>query len=95
MTLLKAYKLVKLAVKDKEKKKKGLLNPAQPWNKGDISTMEFAKGLTEVIDNDIKWLKAIRKQLPPMPKCKHPKELRDKCDGKLYCMGCNQDLDDA
>lgn len=28
-----------------------------------------------------------------MPKCKHPKELRDKCDGKLYCIGCNEDLE--
>lgn len=93
MTLAKAYKLVKLAIEDKEKKKQGLLDPKMPWNEGDVSTMEFAKGLTEVIDNDIKWLKAIRKQLPPLPKCKHPKEMHDRCGSQLYCMNCNLDLE--
>lgn len=93
MTLLKAYKLVKLAIENKKEKKEGLLNPAQSWNQNSDSTKEFAKGLAEIIDNDIEWLKSIRKQLPPLPKCKHPKYLRDKCKGKVYCMGCNQDLE--
>jgi len=64
-----------------------------PWNQGEKLSFDLAEGLATYFENDVKWLKAIMKQLPPLPKCNHPKELQDKCEGKIYCMGCNQDLD--
>ncbi len=48
--------------------------------------------VVEDLDNDIEWIKAIKKQLPPLSKCKHPKKMHDNCDGQLYCMDCNEDL---
>ena len=92
MTLPKAYNLVKLAIKQKETTIQGLLNSKMSWNQGNGMSKDFASGLAEFIEKDIEWLKTIMKHLPPLPKCQHPKELHDKCAGKFYCMGCNQDL---
>jgi len=92
MTLSKAYKLVKLAIEQKETTKQGLLDPKMTWNQGAEMSKDMANGLADFLENDIDWLKAIMKQLP-LPKCKHPKELHDKCEGKIYCMGCNEDLE--
>jgi len=93
LTLAKAYKLVKLAIEQKKATKEGLLDPKMTWNQGAEMSKDLASGLADFLENDIDWLKAIMKQLPPLSKCKHPKELRDKCDGKFYCMGCNEDLE--
>jgi len=93
LTLAKAYKLVKLAIERKKATKQGLLDPKMPWNQGAEMSKDLASGLADFLENDIAWLKVLLKYLPPLSKCKHPKELRDKCDGKLYCMGCNEDLE--
>ena len=93
MTLAKAYKLVNLAIKDKKVKIHDFRNPTMPWNQGEKLSWELADGIATYLENDLEWLKAIMKQLPPQPKCKHPKELHDKCEGKIYCMGCNEDLE--
>ena len=93
MTLSKSYKLVKHAITQKEATKRGLLDPKMAWNQGAEMSKDLANGLAEYLENDIVWLKVLLKQLPPLPKCKHPKELRDRCDGKWYCMGCNEDLE--
>ena len=93
MTLAKAYKLVKLAIEQKETTKQGLLDPKMTWNQGSEMSKDLVSGLADFLDNDIGWLRAIMKQLPPLPRCKHPKEFQDKCDGKIYCMGCNEDLE--
>jgi len=53
-------------------------------------TRRFAKGLANHFQIDAENLGKIRKEL--IPKCKHPKKMRDKADGVLYCMACNQDL---
>ena len=92
MTLSKVYKLVKLGIKQKEITIQGLLDSKMSWNQGNGMSKDLASGLAEFIEKDIEWLKIIMKHLPPLPKCKHPKELHDKCEGKFYCMGCNQDL---
>ena len=92
MTLSKVYKLVNLGIKQKEETKQGLLDSKMSWNQGNELSKDFATGLAEFLAKDIEWLKILLKQLPPLSKCKHPKELHDKCEGKLYCMGCNQDL---
>ena len=91
--MAKAHKLVKLAIKQKETAKHGLLDPKMPWNQGAEMSKDLARGLADFLENDISWLKVLLKQLPPLSKCKHKKELQDKCDGKIYCMGCNQDLE--
>lgn len=62
------------------------------WNQGHEISKEMADCLAYYIGKDIDWLKVLLKQLPPLSKCKHPKELRDRCDGEWYCMGCNEDL---
>ena len=92
MTLSKVYKLVNLGIKQKEITIQGLLNSKMSWNQGNGMSKDLASGLAEFIEKDIEWLKTIMKHLPPLPKCQHPKELHDKCEGKFYCMGCNQDL---
>lgn len=92
MTLTKAYQLLKLTIKDKNVKIRDFRDPKMSWNQGEKLSWDLADGLAQYLENDISWLKAIMKQLPPLTKCKHPKQLRDKCEGKLYCMGCNQDL---
>lgn len=92
MTLAKAYKLVNLAIKDKKVKIHDFRDPKMPWNHGEKLSWELADGLANYLENDITWLKAIMRQLSPLSKCKHPRELRDKSEGKFYCMGCNEDL---
>ena len=92
MTLSKVYKLVKLGIKQKEITIQGLLNSKMSWNQGHEMSKDFATRLADFLAKDIEWLKILLKQLPPLIKCKHPKELHDKCEGKFYCMGCNQDL---
>ena len=93
MTLAKAYKLLELAIKDKKVKISDFRDPKMSWNQGEKLSYDLADGISKYLENDIDWLQAIMKQLPPLSKCKHPKELRDKCDGKFYCMGCNEDLE--
>ena len=93
MTLSKAYKLLKLAIKDKKIKIYVFRDPKMCWKQGEKLSWELADGLAKYLENDLNWLETIMKQLPPLSKCKHPKGLRDKCDGKPYCMGCNDDLD--
>ncbi len=41
-----------------------------------------------------KCLFVIKKYLEEKPKCRHPKKMQDKCEGQLYCMQCNTDLDE-
>ena len=95
MTVQKAIKIIDTAIEDKQKKKNDFLDPNMPWNKGDDNVFEFARGLAQVMDNDIEWFQAIKNQLRSKKetKCKHPKKLLDiDPDGKPYCMRCNQDL---
>ncbi|MEX0656964.1 MAG: hypothetical protein WD154_05420 [Nitrosopumilaceae archaeon] len=83
MTLTKAHKLVKLAIKQKEATKEGLLDSKMSWNQGNEMSKDLASGLAEFLEKDIEWLKTVMKLLPPLPKCKHPQELHDKCEGSL------------
>lgn len=92
VTLSKVHKLVNLILKNKKEKKVDMLDKKHPWNTGDEFLSQIVYMVIEGLDKDIEWLNAIKKQLPPLSKCKHPKELRDKCDGKIYCMGCNEEL---
>jgi len=92
MTIKKAISGLDFLIKNKQEMKEGLLDPSKSWNQGMDLPNQVAKGFTEVIDNDIEWFKVIRKQIHPLSKCKHPKKLHDRCEGKLYCMGYNQDL---
>jgi len=93
LTLAKAYKLLELAIKDKKVKISDFRDPKMSWNQGEKLSCDLADGIAKYLENDIDWLKAIMKQLPPLSKYKHPKELHDKCEGKIYCMGCNENLE--
>lgn len=92
MTLVKAHKLISLILKNKKEKKVKLLDKKHLWNTNDDFLKDVVALVVEGLDNYIEWLKAIKKQLPPLPNCKHPKEMHDRCDGQLYCMDCNKDL---
>ena len=80
-------------LKYKKERKQGIMNPNQPWNQGDDIIKDMASLVAEGIDNDIEWLTAIKKQLPQLSKCRHPKKDHDITkDGQKYCMSCNTDL---
>lgn len=66
-------------------------------DKDDIATNNVKLIFRSVL-HDLSWLQAIRNQLLPEQHrikivCKHPKKDHDVCDGKKYCMNCNQDLE--
>ena len=91
MTIKKALKILDYYIDKKSKMKEDFLDMNMSWNKGQNHIQEFSKGLALVMENDLKVLNSLKKELKP--KCKHPKNLRDKSsDGNSYCMGCNLDL---
>ena len=93
MTLAKAHELVNLILKNKTEKKVDMLDKKHSWNTSNDFLNQVVSMVIEGLDNDIEWLSAIKKQLPPLSNCKHPKEMHDRCDGQLYCMDCNADLE--
>ena len=91
MTVKKALKIIEYVIERKLEKKSGFLRLDQPWNQGEINLQGLSETFASVIDDDVKILRILEKQLKP--NCKHPKKPHDKdSDGNLYCMGCNLDL---
>lgn len=92
MTIKKAIEILDYVIEKKLEKKNGLLDPLKQWNQGVGSIKEMSNIVAGIIDDDIKILQAIRKEI--VPKCKHPKKMRNKdANGNWYCMNCNLDLD--
>lgn len=91
MTIKKAIEILDYIIEKKLEKKIGLLDPLKPWNQGNESIKEMSNTVAEIIDDDIKILQTIKKEITP--NCKHPKKMRTKdAKGNLYCMNCNLDL---
>ncbi len=84
MTVKKAIKLLDWWIDNREKKIKEL---ETDFNFNDP---EIPKILLDNEKTIIENLKLIRKEL--VPKCKHPKKMRDTCKGVVYCTNCNLDL---
>ncbi len=84
MTVKKAIKILDWWINQREEQIKKL-DTEYKFNDSEITKVLFENEKT-IIDN----LKLIKKEI--VPNCKHPKNMRDKCGGKEYCMNCNLDL---
>lgn len=84
MTVKKAIKLLDLWIEHREESIEKL-NSEYIFNDFSI-TKTLVDCDQRIIDN----LKLIKKEL--VPKCKHPKNMRDTCKGVVYCMNCNLDM---
>ncbi len=97
MTVSKAIKGLELLIKNKQEVKAGMLDPVQPWNRDHDQVLEFAQSMAVILQRDIDWLQAIKRQLLPEQHrtkivCRHQKKDRDIADGQEYCMNCNANL---
>lgn len=98
MTVKKALKGLDLLIKNKHEVKTGMLDPSQPWNRDHDKVLEFAQSMAVILQRDIDWLQAIKRQLLPEQHrtkivCRHTKKDHDiSPDGQKYCMGCNANL---
>jgi len=91
MTTQKAVKIIDYTIQMKIEQKEGYIDPKKSWNYGEVNFSGITLHLARIIDDDVKILKFICAQI--MPKCKHPKKMRDRDgNGDWYCMNCNQNL---
>ena len=84
MTVKKAIKILDWWINQREEQIKKL-DTEYKFNDSEITKVLFENEKT-IIDN----LKLIKKEI--VPNCIHPKNMRDKCGGVVYCMDCNLDL---
>lgn len=84
MTVKSAIKMLDYWITQREEKIKEL------DTKFNFKDSELQSVLLENEKIIIQNLKLIKKEL--VPNCKHPKEMRDNCDGVEYCMSCNLDM---
>jgi len=73
------------------KNSQGIRDLVKDWTS---DTKGLGIAIASVHEDVAKCLFVIKKYLEEGPKCKHPKKMRDKCEGQLYCMQCNEDLDE-
>ncbi|KKK72422.1 hypothetical protein LCGC14_2904050 [marine sediment metagenome] len=79
--------LIKAHIKNSQ----GIRDLINDWNS---DTKELGLSIASVHEDVAKCLLVIKKYLEEKPKCRHPKKMRDKCKGQIYCMQCNTDLDE-
>ena len=98
MAVKKAIEHIDFLLEKRQKFIEGMLDPSQPWNKGEDVVSRMVNTMAEELQKDVKWLRAIKKQLLPVQHltkivCRHPK--KDQTidpDGQKYCMCCNANL---
>jgi hypothetical protein len=90
MTVKKALQLTEWFLERNAELQKGHIDPEQPWREEDDIARKMTSVLAEMIEQDSKVIRAIRKEL--IGSCKHPKKMHDVCKGQKYCMACNMDL---
>lgn len=64
-------------------------------NQGQDSFDKLAKILAKSHEDEAIILLGLKNLIireQKQPNCKHPKNMRDKCGDKWYCMNCNADL---
>ncbi|EGG41352.1 Hypothetical protein Nlim_1811 [Candidatus Nitrosarchaeum limnium SFB1] len=86
MTIQKAIKILDWWI---IQKKQAMVQLQKEWVFFDDSH-NVEKTLLEIDKIIIANLETIKKELIPI--CKHPENMRDIVNGKLYCMNCNFDL---
>ncbi len=90
LTLKKAVEIIDYTIKRKLEIREGFIDPQKSWNMGETNISGITMELGRILSEYVEILKLIRSQM--VPKCKHPKKMRDH-DGKgWYCMNCNWDL---
>lgn len=99
MSVKKAITLLDLLIENKAEVKSGILDLLRQWGfDGQDIMSRNARMVTNVLQNDIEWLQAIKRHLLPEQHrtkivCRHPKKDHDiDPDGRKYCMGCNANL---
>lgn len=98
MSVKKAITVLDLLIENKAQVRSRILDLLRQWMCGEEDIMtRNAKMVEKMLQNDIDWLQAIKRQLLPEQHrtkivCKHPKKDRDTCDGQEYCMSCNANL---
>jgi len=91
MTVKKALLLLNYFLEKKEEMKNNILDRNKPWNHGEVNLFSLSEAFAGNIEDDLIFLKSIKKQIEP--NCKHPKKSQDiDPDGNRYCMDCNLDL---
>lgn len=92
MTAKKAIQILDYIIECKSRELSGSRDPKQPWNQGSGVANDLVKVMNQNMANELKLLRAIRKEL--VPNCKHPKEMiqPDPETKEPYCMNCNMDL---
>jgi hypothetical protein len=91
----KAILALKGLIKHRKKLISGFRDKNQPWYKDNQDLpFEMAEGLAVFLSDEVKYLEKVILLLESKKstKCKHPKKYRDRCNGVLYCMNCNQDI---
>lgn len=92
MTTQKAVKVIDYTIESKIELRNGFTDPAKSWNYGEMNFSGITEQIARMLNDDLTILRFIRAQITP--KCKHPKKMRDICEGVEYCMSCNLDLTD-
>lgn len=97
MTVKKAIQDIDIMLETKQQVRSGMLDPTKAWNREKDVVSNMANTMAMVLQRDIDWLYAIKRQLLPEQHrtkivCRHPKKDHDICDGQKYCMNCNANL---
>ncbi|MHA7648068.1 hypothetical protein [Nitrosopumilus sp. S4] len=91
MTIKKAIKILDWFIELQKNRSEGFADPQKLWNQNHDFMRDFAKSLSDSIQNEVEILQILRKEL--VPNCKHPKKMQDMdSNGNRYCMNCNMDL---
>lgn len=98
MTVKKAITALDFLIESKLKFKTGILRPEVLGESDEPMIQSIRRTLTAILDNDVEWLQAIKKQLLPEQQrtkivCRHSKKDHDiDPNGQKYCMNCNANL---
>lgn len=85
-----AIKITDELIKAHLKNSQGIRDLVNSWTS---DTKGLGLAIASVHEDVANCLFVIKKYLEDKPKCKHPKKMRDKCEGQIYCMQCDTDLD--
>ena len=90
MTVKNAIKLCDYLIERYTKHAKGIRENVKYDSSDNIK--DLALTISSTVEDIAKCIGAIKAEI--VPKCKHPKKMRDGKPGHRYCMKCNMDMDD-
>jgi|SRR5579864_2361649 len=98
MAIKKAIDGIDLIIKNKQQLKTEMIDSMPPPSDPNDIVSRFDRAMGTMLQRDIEWLQAIKRQLLPEQHrtkivCRHPKKDHDiDPDGRKYCMNCNANL---